>query len=107
MTPKQERKYLEIKKRKRALVLGIESIEPTLDFNQKIYNALTEGKLTKEGLQQMCLAEGKKYSTMTSMINGMLTDAGEERTMTQFFKDRKRDNEKDSKKEINELLPDF
>ena len=106
MTPKQEKKYLKIKKKKRALSFGIEVTPEKLDFNQKVYNALIEGKLTKEGLMQMCLAEGKKYSTITSVINGMLTDAGEERTMTQFFKDRKQNNGNNSKKEINELLPD-
>ena len=106
MTPKQEKKYLEIKKRKRALSFNIEGAEELLDFNQKVYKALIEGKLTKEGLQQMCLAEGKKYSNLATMINGMLTDAGEERTMTQFFKDRKQNNDTNNKKEINELLPD-
>lgn len=106
MTPKQEKKYLEIKKRKRALSFDIEVTPEKLDFNQKIYNALIEGKLTKEGLQQMCLAEGKKYSNLSSMINGMLTDAGEKRTMTHFFKDRKQNNEGTIKKEINDLLPD-
>ena len=107
MTPKQEKKYLEIKKRKRALSFDIEGAEPILDFNQKVYNALIERKLTKEGLLQMCFAEGKKYSNVATMMNGMLTDAGEERTMTQFFKDKKISNGSDSKKEINDLLPDI
>ena len=108
MTPKQERKYLEIKKRKRASVLGVESIGPTLEFNQKIYNALKEGKLTKEVLQQMCLIENKKYSAVATMMNSMLNDAGEERTMTDFFKDRpNKGYHNKNKDQINELLPDL
>lgn len=107
MTKKQEAKYNEIKKRKRALALNIEVVAETLDFIHKVYNALIEGKLTKEGLTQMCLAEGKKYTNIATHINGMLVDAGQEKTMTQFFKDKTRYSPNDSKKEINELLPDF
>ncbi len=106
MTPKQEKMYLGIKKRKRALSFGIEVTPEKLDFNHKVYNALKEGKLTKEGLMQMCLTEGKKYSNITSSMNTMLKDAGEEKTMIQFFKDRNQNNEGNGKKEINELLPD-
>ena len=107
MTSKQEKRYLEIKKRKRSLSFNIEGVEQTLDFNQKTYKALIEGKLTKEVLQQICLIEGKKYSNVTTTLNGMLTDAGEERTMTQFFKDRKVKGDNKNKDEINELLPDI
>ena len=106
MTPRQEKRYKDIKKRKRALSFDIQGIEERLDFNQKIYNALIERKLTKEGLQQMCLAEGKKYSAVATMMNSMLNDAGEERTMTDFFKDRpNKGYHNNNKDEINKLLP--
>ena len=107
MTSKQEKKYVEIKKRKRASALNIDGAEVVLDFNQKVYNRLIEGKLTKEGLQQMCLIEGKKYSSITSIINNMLIDVGEEKRMTQFFRDKKNSiNYNKDKDQINELLPD-
>jgi len=109
MTPKQERKYLEIKKRKRALSLDVENgVEEKLDFNQKVYNILIEGKLTKEILQVMCLAEHKKYSVVATMMNSLLNDAGEERTMTDFFKDKKNKGFLNKNRdEINNLLPDL
>ncbi len=108
MTPKQEKRYIEIKNRKRSLSLDIEGIEPTLDFNQKVYNILIEGKLTKEALQIMCLAEGKKYSAVATMMNSMLNDAGEERTMTEFFKDKKdKAFPNKNKDQIDSLLPDL
>lgn len=108
MTPKQEKRYIEIKKRKRALSLNIEGVEEQLDFNKKVYNALIEGKLTKEVLQQMCLIEGKKYSAVATMMNSLLNDAGEERTMTDFFKDKPQKVllNKNSN-QINDLLPDL
>ncbi len=108
MTEKQEKKYKEIKKRKRSLSLHIEGVEQTLDFNQKVYNALIEGKLSKEGLQQMCLTENKKYSAVATLMNSMLNDAGEERTMTEFFKDRPNNGyHNKNKDQINNLLPDL
>ena len=108
MTPKQEKRYLEIKNRKRSLSLKIEGVEPVLDFNQKVYNALIEGKLTKGGLQEMCLTEGKKYSAVATMMNSMLNDVGEEKTMTDFFKDKGNNlYHNKNKGEINELLPDL
>lgn len=108
MTEKQEIKYKEIKKRKRGKTFHIESIEPTLDFHQKVYKTLKERKLTKEVLQQICLIEGKKYSAIATMMNSMLTDEGEKGTMTDFFKDKKNNGyHSKSKDEINNLLPDL
>ena len=108
MTNNQERRYKEIKKRKRALSLNIVGTEKVLDFNQKVYNALIEGKLTKEGLQQMCLTENKKYSAIATMMNSMLNDAGEDRTMTDFFKDRpNKAYHNNNKDQINNLLPNL
>ena len=108
MTDKQEIRYKEIKKRKRGLTFNIKGIEPALDFNQKIYKALKDEKLTKELLQQMCLIEGKKYSAVATMMNSLLTDEGEERTMTDFFKNKKdKGFHSNSKDQIKELLPDL
>lgn len=108
MTPKQERKYLEIKGRKRALALNIEGVEEVLDFNQKIYKALMEGKVTQEALQSMCLIEGKKYSSVTTMLNIMLRDNGVGKTVKDFLIKKPTNNVNSNHKgQINDLLPDL
>ncbi len=108
MTVKQERRYIEIKKRKRALSLNIEGVEETLDFNQKIYNALIEGKVTQEVLQQMCLIEKKKYSSVTTMLNIMLRDNGIGKTVKDFLiKKPKQGLLNKNKDQISSLLPDL
>ena len=108
MTPKQERKYLEIKKRKRSLSLNVEGIEEKLDFNQKTYNALIEGKVTQEALQGACFIEGKKYSSVTTMLNIMLRDNGVGKTVGDFLiKKQRKVLLNKNKGQIDELLPDL
>ena len=108
MTPKQERRYIKIKNRKRALSLDVEGAEVVLDFNQKIYNALIEGKVTQEALQQMCIIEGKKYSSVTTMLNIMLRDNGIGKTVKDFLiKKPQKGFLNKTKGEINNLLPDL
>ncbi len=108
MTPKQERRYLEIKKRKRGLTFGIEGEEKQLDFNQKVYNALIEGKVTQEALQTMCYMEGKKYSSVTTMLNIMLRDNGIGKTVGDFLiKKPSKGLPNMNRGQIDELLPDL
>ena len=108
MTPKQERRYLEIKKRKRALSFDIEGVEEQLDFNQKIYNTLIEGKITQEALQIMCQVEGKKYSSVTTMLNIMLRDNGVGKTVKDFLiKQKQKVLPNKNRGEIDNLLPDL
>ena len=108
MTDKQERRYLEIKKRKRALSFNVEGIEEQLDFNQKMYNALIEGKVTQEALQTMCHMEGKKYSSVTTMLNIMLRDNGVGKTVGDFLiKKQPKVLPNKSKDQISDLLPDL
>jgi hypothetical protein len=108
MTPKQERRYIKIKNRKRALSLEVEGVEVILDFNQKVYNALIDGKVTQEALQQMCLIEGKKYSSVTTMLNIMLRDNGIGKTVKDFLiKKPQKGFLNNSKGEIDNLLPDI
>lgn len=86
MTDKQEAKYKAIKKAKRAKNFGIEIEESTQDnFNDRVFKLLLEKKITKEGLQQMCLVEGKKYSSVTSDLNRKLKDSGESKTVKEFL----------------------
>ena len=108
MTPKQEKKYLEIKKRKRGLALNIEGVEEVLDFNQKVYKALIEGKVTQEGLLEMCRIERKKYSSVTTMLNIMLRDNDIGKTVKDFLIKRRYNNlPNKNKDQINNLLPDL
>ncbi len=108
MTNKQEKRYAEIKKRKRALSLHIEGEDVVLDFNQKIYNALLEGKVTQEALQTMCLMERKKYSSVTTMLNIMLRDNGIGKTVKDFLIKKPHSGlPNNNKDQINNLLPDL
>lgn len=86
MTPKQRRKYEEIKQRKRGEVFKVEGFQDDgKNFMDKVYKILLEGKLTKDGIIQMCFIEGKKYSSVTSILNRMLTDNGETKTVKDFL----------------------
>ena len=88
LTQKQRQLYKEIKKAKRkAANLTDEEIQKQKEENQndKIYKQMIEGKLSKEGLQQFCLIEGKKYSSMVAYLNIRLTNEGEKRTLKQFL----------------------
>lgn len=108
MTPKQEAKYKEIKKRKRSKNFGLEKTEEQLDFRERCYKLLIERKLTNEGLNIACQVEGKKYSSMMSELNRMLKDNGELLTVKSFFqdKDSKVLNSK-VKGAINQIVPDL
>lgn len=107
MTKKQRKKYEEIKKRKRSKEFGIETPKEE-SWIQKIYNAVVSKKLTKNGLLQACLIEGKKYSSITSLLNQMLTDNGINDTLKAFLlPDDNKDFHNNLNKEINDLIPDF
>ncbi len=86
MTKKQRKRYNEIKSRKRSDHFGIGVAQEQLNFKDKIYKLLMEGKLTKDGLIQICLAEDKKYSSVTQELNRMLKNKGETKTMKDFLR---------------------
>ena len=88
MTKKQEKRYLDIKKAKRAKSLLIENGDE-LDkgsFKDRVFKLLLDGKLNKDGLIQMCLIEGRKYSSMMTELNRMLKNIGEVKTVKDFYK---------------------
>ncbi len=87
MTKKQKRKYLELKaeKRKKAFEGDSDIVDGEVSFIQKLYNLLIEKKLSKEGLMQTCLIEGRKYSVVTNTLNKMLTDNGIEHTLRYYL----------------------
>ena len=87
MTPKQEKKYNKIKESKRAKSFGIKtSAEIQGEFKDRVYALLIDGKLTQDGLMQMCLGEGKKYTTIRNLLNSMLKDNGDTRTVKDFYR---------------------
>lgn len=91
LTKKQRDLYKEVKKTKRA-----ESFQTTeekkasieVSFLDKVFNQLIERKLTRDGLIQACLISEKKYSTVLSQLNGMLTDKGYNETVKDFLLDK-------------------
>jgi len=106
MTPKQEKIYKKIKKLKRAKNFGIYSNDKKATFNEKVYKLLLDGKLTKQGLKEMCLLEDKKYTSMSQELNRMLTNNGENKTLKEFFRTiAKSDLPNSSRGGITDLVP--
>lgn len=107
MTPKQEKIYKDIKKRKRAKAFGRDNKSNKQEsFKDKVYKLLMSGKLTKQGLKEMCLLEDKKYTSMTQELNRMLTNNGESKTLKEFFRTTpKADFHNSLRGGISELVP--
>lgn len=90
-TKKQKEIYLKVKETKRYELYGeqdTDTIKVQKSFLDKVYSLLTQKKLTTEGLKQLCLLEGKKYSTISTSLNRMLTDDGITETMSDFLHKR-------------------
>lgn len=89
LTLKQKERYKEIKKLKRGgafLTDGKENNGGESSFYDRVYDLLIQKKLTRDGLIQMCLVEGKKYSAVATEMNKRLTDSGITETLRKFFK---------------------
>lgn len=88
LTPKQRILYEEIKVTKRKAVYE-EEMKKEDDrggFYERIIDRLKKGEITKEILQEICLANALKYSAVSSMLNVKLADAGEEQRLSYFLK---------------------
>lgn len=95
MTDKQEQKYVKIKQTKRAkLFESIDAANRPMTFLQKLYDLMLQKKLTKDGLSQACLVEGKKYTVALSSLNMMLKDKGDKRTAGEFIVGSGKDSSK-------------
>ncbi len=111
VTAKQKKLYLNIKKTKRAesfLTEEEKNNKNNISFLDKLYNLLIMGKLTREGIKQMCLLDGKKDSSVNSSLNRMLSDKGESKRVKDFL--LQRDNKGFHNKiqsQIDEMLPVF
>lgn len=87
-TPKQKELYKQIKKKKRedAFLTNEEKAQnKEISFIERVYDLLINHKLTSEGIFQMCLLDGKKHSSISSSLNRMLKDNGENKTVKDFL----------------------
>jgi len=86
LTPKQRELYEEVKvtKRKAVYVEEMKS-EESGGFYDKLIDRLKNGEITKETLQEICLVNGLKYSSVCTMLNIKLTDLGIKETLSHFL----------------------
>lgn len=111
VTDKQKKLYKEIKKKKRedAFMTDEEKAEnKEVSFLDRVFGLLIGHKLTSEGIAQMCLLDGKKYSSITSSLNRMLKDRGDNKTVKEYL--QQPDNKGFHNKiedEITKIIPTF
>ncbi len=107
ITDKQAKLYKEIKRVKRAKEYedNIEDAEQSL--HEKVYNMLINKQLTDEGLLQICLNEGKKYSLVRTALNRMLKDRGEKLTYKDYLNRQTNKNHNNHVDRIKDLVPAF
>lgn len=88
LTPKQEALYKEIKETKRKMMYEEEikeEEEGIVGFYDRLLERIKEGKMTGETLQEIILANGLKYSAVSSLLNVKLKDAGVGKTLSEFL----------------------
>lgn len=100
ITPKQRNLYESIKKEKRQSAFedngGTENKE--LSFHEDVYIKLKEGKLSKEGLLQICSFHGKKYHHVLAELSKRLKEDLDTKTPTQYLVQSLEDRRKKSRK---------
>ncbi|HEC66512.1 MAG TPA: hypothetical protein ENI23_14590 [bacterium] len=108
MTERQEEKYLRIKERKRAkLFKDTDEEYGEKPFLKRLYALLMVGKLTREGLFQSCLIEGKKHSSISSALSTMLRDEGKEKKLKEFFRESATEKDIRIDPQVVNLVPDI
>jgi hypothetical protein len=107
MTPKQEALYKEVKRAKRAEEYEKENSDKGESFYDRIYRLLLEGKITQQGLMEICFANDKKYSSVTTQLNIMLKDNGVPNTLSYYWKKCTDSNSNNLNGTISSLVPDF
>lgn len=111
LTQKQKELYKEVKKTKRedSFLTEQEKLDNgSVPFLDKVFNQLIERKLTRDGLIQICLMEGKKFSSIQSQLNVMLTDKGYKETVKNFLEEpQNKPFHNNVSDEIKKLIPDF
>lgn len=111
LTDKQKELYKEIKKVKRNISFQTEEEKrqnKELSFIDKLYNQLIDKKLTKEGLEQIAFFEGKKYSSVTALLNRMLKDNAISGTVKDFLRQTDiKSFHNTTHVQINRIVPDI
>lgn len=110
ITEKQRELYKEIKRTKRAQEFSQEE-NGTTNTNKKLYERilplLIEGKLDQQGIIQMCLIEGEKFTNVSANLNRALKDGGYEGTLKDYLKSANNKNRNNLEGEIKDLVPSF
>ena len=106
ITPKQRELIEEVKRTKRGISFGENKEPDQKSFNDKVYDLLLQGKLKKSGLQQICLLEGKKYSSVSAILSRRLVDSGEGYTLKHYFDLAENEEERQARSDIQAIVPD-
>jgi len=88
LTLKQEKLYKEVKQVKRKVMYEEEMNEDktgTEGFYERLIIRLKEGKLTQRALQEICLANGLKYSSVSSLLSTKLKDLGSDKPLGHYL----------------------
>jgi len=94
MTEKQEKVYEELKAEERGdNEVEEDEQEQKESFYERTLRMIKEGKLDEKGLLQICLFNDKKLSNVKVRLNQMLKDEGESRTLKDFLKEKKKNND--------------
>ncbi len=108
MTDKQEKVYLSIKKFKRMQNFKkIEVADEEKTFMGKMYHFLVSKRLTKSGMEEMCLMEGKKYSSALSALNMELKNNGIKQTVSDFIQKSPQENNSKLNPQISSIVPEI
>jgi len=111
MTEIQKKLYKNIKRTKRNesfLTDEERAKSKELSFMDKVFNLLVKNKLTSNGIMQLCLLEDKKYSSITSSLNRMLKDKGEDKTVKDFLQQpHNKGFHNKIQDEISKIIPSF
>lgn len=89
LTPKQKKKYKEIKKRKRHEAFIKEKDqkeEKEKGFIDELYDLLKKGDLDKPSLENICKVNHKKFSSIWSLLHKKLRDDGLKETLSFYLK---------------------
>lgn len=110
LTSKQRKLYENIKKTKRSQANLTEEEKAKLQevsFMDNVYNKMKEGKLTKDGLLQICLINGKKLSSVMSSLSKKLMNEGDVKRAGYYLNPTHKEMKIDKAKEIiQEMVPE-
>ena len=104
MTIKQEILYKAIKREKRKQSFGEKDEKKELPFINTLYDSLIKGKLTMDGLSQICFVRKEKLPSIQNRLNIMLKTNRVGKTLKDFLNSDSKQH-KEVKKEIDSLIP--